>query len=266
MKTLNTNAVVTHITEFLKEYADNAGIKTLVVGISGGIDSSVVSALCVRTGLDVIMVDMPIGTNGNTLGKQHYDSLGELDNIHYYKVDLTESFETQRETLVRAGLSESKLQVANMASRLRMLTLYAFSNRHSGLVVGTGNKVEDFGVGFFTRGGDGTVDISPIADLMKSEVYALGSELGVIDEILQAKPTDGLWDDGRTDEDQIGASYDELEWAMRVEEGGYNPMYLTSREMEVMKIYKKWNHRNKFKMVEVPICRVTDEIKYQNKL
>jgi NAD+ synthase len=148
--------------------------------------------------------------------------------------------------------------MANSRSRLRMMTLYAVGQANGLLVAGTGNKVEDFGVGFYTKYGDGGVDLSPIADLMKSEVYALAREVGVIEEILNAPPTDGLWEDGRNDEDQIGATYDELEWAMEFK-GEHEK--LNERQKEVLKIYQSYHNQNKHKMIPIPVCEIPVELK-----
>ena len=292
MRTLDSKKVVDEITKFIKDYAHSARIKTLVVGVSGGIDSSVVSAICGKTELNVMLVGMPIGKGKvGGLGSIHaHELIQDNGNIHYTEINLTDSFNAQVKLLNESGVMDGNLfhsnieesvnedrynlVLANMASRLRMLTLYAVSNMHQGLVVGTGNKIEDFGVGFFTRGGDGTVDISPIADLMKSEVYELGRTLGINREILESRPTDGLWEDGRTDEEQIGATYDELEWAMLFTERivakyGNNQHQidietekLPERKRRVFYIYTSRHNINKFKMIEVPICKLDDTIKY----
>ena len=288
----NINQVSERIVNWIDKYATKANIDTLIVGVSGGIDSSVVSTLCAMTGKKTIIVEMPIRTNENytldeeSVSTKHVKFLEEkFDNIQSEFVDLTTSFNTVRidinQQSNQSNTENYKLSLANLASRLRMLTLYSFSNTYGGLVVGTGNKVEDYGIGFFTVGGDGQVDISPIADLLKSEVYQLGKHLGVIPEILSSKPTDGLWDDGRTDEDQIGASYDELEWAMNFvqenwfwEQGmehegllDYDPIanegiihgeeiLLSDREKVVLEIYLHRHNKNKFKMQLPPVCDV----------
>ena len=153
------------------------------------------------------------------------------------------------------------MSLANTRARLRMTTLYYFAALLGYLVAGTGNKVEDFGIGFYTKYGDGGVDLSPIADLLKTEVYALGSYLGVHKDILMAPPTDGLWGDDRTDEDQIGASYPELEWAMKMHEAGKKTSDFDGREAEVFGIYKKYNSANKHKMIPIPVCEIPDELK-----
>ena len=170
------------------------------------------------------------------------------DNVEGYEYDLTTTFETFKSLFEE----ENKLALANSRSRLRMVTLYQVATTHKGLVVGTGNKVEDYGVGFFTKYGDGGIDISPIADLTKTEVREMAKELGVIEEILEARPTDGLWEDNRTDEDQIGASYEELEYIMNYQ-GDINK--LSERLKEVYYIYKKFNTQNQHKMVPVPVFK-----------
>ena len=153
--------------------------------------------------------------------------------------------------------------MANARSRLRMVTLYAFASHHRSLVVGTGNRVEDFGVGFFTKYGDGGVDLSPIADLMKSEVYELARHLGIHRKILEAAPTDGLWSDARTDESQLGATYDELEWVMRALEAGVDTSDrdLTQRQVELFAVYERFNKTNRHKMVPIPVCTIPDRFK-----
>jgi NAD+ synthase len=246
------------IVNWIRDYTIKNGLKTLVVGVSGGIDSAVVSTLCAHTGIPVILLEMPIHQSESEVSRseKHINFLKEnFDNISSYKVDLTNSFESIVGDISK-NLPQSEgasLAMVNTRSRLRMLTLHAYSNTFSGIVVGTGNKVEDFGIGFFTKYGDGGVDISPIGDLMKSEVYQLGRHLGVIEEILNARPTDGLWTDGRTDEDQIGATYDELEWAMKLQESvGDNPVGLSGRESEVFQIYIKRHLQNKHKMEPIP--------------
>jgi NAD+ synthase len=207
------------ITAWIKDYAEQANMKSLVVGISGGIDSAVVSALCARTGLDVIAVTMPIRQRPDL----HDLSLAQgvwlcnnFDNVRHDIIDLTTTFD---EFERRLGNYNNLLGFANSRSRLRMVTLYQIAQSCQGIVVGTGNKVEDFGVGFYTKYGDGGVDISPIADCYKTEVWQMGRELGILQDIIDAAPTDGLWDDGRTDEDQLGLTYADLEVAMRIDLG-----------------------------------------------
>jgi len=244
------------IIDWIKEYAVKNNILSLIVGVSGGIDSSVTSTLCAKTGLKTIVLNMPINQERkqNELANKHIKWLKEnWGNVENYVVDLTNTYEEFISNQSKE-YEFSELVLANTRSRLRMTTLYAIAGINKGIVVGTGNKVEDFGIGFFTKYGDGGVDISPIADLYKSEVYALAKSMSITEEIQQAAPTDGLWDDGRTDEDQIGATYDELEWAMKEIEKRSDSKYST-RQKEVMEIYLKMNKNNAHKMKPVPIFK-----------
>ena len=230
-----------------------------IVGVSGGIDSALTSTLCARTGKTVLCVSMPIHQSSQevTRADEHIAWLkANYSNVSAEVINLTDTFETMRQALPK-DTADHILSMANTRSRLRMTTLYALGQANGLLVGGTGNKVEDFGVGFYTKYGDGGVDVSPIADLMKSEVYDLAAELGVVDSILQARPTDGLWADGRTDEDQIGATYDELEWAMRFD--GEGP--INERQREVIRIYQRFHRANKHKMVPIPVCEIPSELK-----
>jgi NAD+ synthase len=226
----------------------------LVVGVSGGIDSATVSSLCAETGLPTNLVVLPIRQNvEETIRANNLISIlqDKYENVTKSTIELSEVFKLLDDTLSMTATSE--LASANVRSRLRMISLYHLATTQNGIVVGTGNKVEDYGVGFFTKYGDGGVDISPIADLYKTEVRELGKYLGVTKEILDAKPTDGLWSDGRSDEDQIGASYEELEWAMEI--GQYKTEF-SSKENEVMKIYESWHKKNIHKMRPIPTFRV----------
>lgn len=240
------------ITAWIADYAKSNGISTLVIGVSGGIDSAVTSTLSAKTGLTTIVLNMPIHQDRkqNELSNKHISWLeSNFDNVEGRLVDLTGTYDSFTDEMNEHDLSS--LSLANSRARLRMTTLYAIAGSTGGIVVGTGNKVEDFGVGFFTKYGDGGVDISPIADLMKSEVYEIAKALDIVEEIQQAAPTDGLWDDGRTDEEQIGATYAELEWAMRHEE---NPSEdLTERQHRILEIYRRFNKANSHKMNPIPI-------------
>ncbi|MDO6801193.1 NAD(+) synthase [Wenyingzhuangia sp. 1_MG-2023] len=254
--------IAEHIIAWLKEYATQAGVKGFVVGVSGGIDSAVTSTLCARTGLPTVCVEMPIHQHPDQVNRaqEHILQLkARFTNVSGERVDLTESFETFK-TAVPTTDNETilNLTLANTRARLRMTTLYYIAGLHSSLVAGTGNKVEDFGVGFYTKYGDGGVDISPIADLMKSEVFALGAYLEVPNAIQKAAPTDGLFGDSRTDEDQLGASYDELEWAMKQQDKGSLLNDFEGREKEVYAIYTKLNNANKHKMLEIPVCEIPE--------
>jgi NAD+ synthase len=242
------------ITAWIYDYATKADVHTLVVGVSGGIDSAVVSTLCARTGLYTMAVSMPIRQSQQThdLSMRHGQWLvNRFELADHFVIDLTPTFE-QFETATRVFNDE--LAYANSRSRLRMTTLYQLSQANGGIVVGTGNKVEDFGVGFFTKYGDGGVDISPIADLTKTEVWQLGRELGIMPEIIDAAPTDGLWDDGRTDQDQLGGlSYADLERAMELDEN--NDMPVTDLEAMHLYQYRKIRAKSLHKMNPIPVFK-----------
>lgn len=256
--TFQVEKVNTHIVNWLKTYAENAKVNGFVIGISGGIDSAVTSTLCAQTGLKVLCVEMPIhqAQSHVTRGREHIEQLKKrFPNVSSIEADLTSVFETFKTVVPEVSdTTKLHLSLANTRARLRMTTLYYFAGIHSLLVAGTGNKVEDFGVGFYTKYGDGGVDLSPIADLMKSEVFLLGSYLQVPDSILNASPTDGLFGDERTDEDQLGASYDELEWAMTQDEAGQSSDAFSGREKDVFEIYKRLNTINQHKMTAIPVC------------
>jgi NAD+ synthase len=252
----NWDNLVDDISNWILNYAKENSISSLIVGVSGGIDSAVTSTLCAKTGLRTIAVNMPINQAKSqyNLSNQHMDWLvSKWDNVESQIIDLSETYDTLHSELADYDVSE--LSMANTRARLRMSTLYALAGSNNGIVVGTGNKVEDFGVGFFTKYGDGGVDISPIADLYKSEVYSLAKSLQIIQSIQDAPPTDGLWNDGRTDEDQIGATYEELEWAMNEIENPSLEKELNERLAEVMRIYLKFNRMNSHKMRPIPIFK-----------
>lgn len=262
---MQTEKVTDHIVTWLKNYATNANIKGFVIGVSGGIDSAVTSTLCAKTGLDLLILEMPIHQAESQVNRAsaHIDWLmGNFNNVSRQQVSLTSVFDSLVNALPKVDNEEERfMSLANTRARLRMTSLYYFAALKGYLVAGTGNKVEDFGVGFYTKYGDGGVDISPIADLMKSEVYDIAEYLGVNEEIIKAAPTDGLWGDDRTDEDQIGASYPELEWAMEMDDLKRSSDDFTGREKKVFLIYKKLNSSNKHKMIPIPICEIPTEIK-----
>ena len=250
------------IQDWIKSYVNENGISTLVVGVSGGIDSAVVSTLCAETGIPTIVVGMPINSSPeNTKLSDLQISLlsAKYDNVEGYYIDLSPVFESFKSHKAFDKRFNSELGFANTKSRLRMVSLYQIAASSGGIVIGTGNKVEDFGVGFYTKYGDGGVDISPIADLYKSEVRELGKLLGVPQEIINAEPTDGLWEDNRVDETQIGSTYDELEWAM---EYGMNKwseqLELTEKEKTILTTYANFNTKNKHKMVSIPIFELKE--------
>lgn len=279
-KQLDYSSIGNEISKWLFNYANNAKMNGYVIGISGGIDSAVCSTLCAMTGLPLTVIRMPIhqSLEESDRGAKHISWLKEnFSNITSLDIDLTDCYDLQISSLSNSGAFENVseenifLTSANTRSRLRMSTLYGVGGGHKLLVCGTGNKVEDFGIGFFTKFGDGGVDLSPIGELTKTEVYALASSLKIIQEILDARPTDGLWTDGRTDEDQIGATYPELEWAMKFCEktnkntiklfvvSGMPELFeetLTERQCEVLKIYWKRHTANLHKMSMPPICSI----------
>jgi NAD+ synthase len=259
---MQTAKVIDYIVGWLKSYCKDAGLNGFAAGVSGGIDSAVTSTLCAMTGKKTFVLNMPIyqAPHQVELARQHMDWLKQKhSNVEGVNVDLTEVFNSIEKTF--PGDIQDGLTMANTRARLRMITLYGFAGHHRLLVAGTGNKVEDFGVGFFTKYGDGGVDLSPIADLMKSEVYEIGRYLGIIDGILNAPPTDGLWHDNRTDEAQIGASYDELEWAMEFEAGAKDESLLDHRHKEILSIYHKFRRTNRHKMEPIPVAVIPRELK-----
>ena len=257
---MQTKKVIDHIVGWLKDYADNAKIKGFTIGISGGIDSAVTSTLCAMTGLDLLCVEMPIhqAENQQDRALKHINWLmTNYNTVQRQPVNLTPVFDSLVSVLPKvANEKERFMSLANTRARLRMTTLYYFAALKGYLVAGTGNKVEDFGVGFYTKYGDGGVDLSPIADLLKTQVYEIAKFLGINNEIIQAAPTDGLWGDNRTDEDQIGASYPELEWAMQMKEEQKTAADFEGRKQEVFNIFTKFNSANQHKMTPIPICKI----------
>ncbi len=248
-----------YIETWLDSYCEESGLNGFVVGVSGGIDSAVTSTLCARTGRNVILLNMPIYQSPEqvSLAAAHIRWLEKsFDNVRGVETDLTSVFQQMEKTFPKD--IQDALTMANTRSRLRMVMLYAQATHHRMLVAGTGNRVEDFGVGFYTKYGDGGVDLSPIADLMKTEVSAMGHYLGVHEDILNASPTDGLWEDGRTDESQIGATYPELEWAMCFEEAQQDSSVLSFRQHKVLEIYRKFHLMNRHKMESIPVCRIPE--------
>ena len=264
---------IKHIVKWIQDYARKARIDTLVVGISGGIDSSVVSALCAKTGLKTIVVQMPIRQNrrlDNLSSAQAGWLLEQFpNNVTHMSMDLTTVFSAFEKKVQPFCAPEQEpnereqLAFANSRARLRMMTLYQIAQSHGGIVVGTGNRVEDFGVGFFTKYGDGGVDISPIGDCMKTDVWDMGRELGLLDAIIDAPPTDGLWADGRNDEDQLGMTYPDLERMMSLDllkraKGVDSDMpgsaKLSADDRKKLKRYQELRARNQHKMIPVPVC------------
>lgn len=244
----------TKIINWMIEYSHKSKTEGFIVGISGGVDSALTSTLCAMTGKTTFVISMPIHQEKSQLirAQKHMDWLcKKFTNVKQIQIDLSELFECFKKT----NVSLNELSLANTRSRLRMVTLYSIANTHNLLVAGTGNKIEDYGIGFFTKYGDGGVDISPIADLMKSQVRFMANELGILQEIVNAIPTDGLWSDSRSDEEQIGASYDDLEWAMQYyDKFGQNEENLSEHQKKVLTIYVKRHNSNIHKMVPPPIC------------
>ena len=262
---MQTQKVIEYIVNWLKDYALNAKVKGFVVGISGGIDSAVTSTLCAKTGLDVLCIEMPIHQAASHVSRaqEHIEQLQDrFDNVRDTRADLTPVFEEfKTEVLLEGEQATVDMALANTRARLRMTTLYYYAGLQKLLVAGTGNKVEDFGVGFYTKYGDGGVDLSPIADLLKSEVYELGKFLKVPESIMKAAPSDGLFGDARSDEDQIGATYPELEWAMKMAALGKTASDFEGREQKVFEIYMRFNTSNKHKMIPIPICEIPKNLK-----
>ena len=246
---MNSDKKITYISNWIKEYAMSLPFKppSLIIGVSGGIDSAVTSTLCAKTGFKTIAVSMPIKQNQSQheLSVRHLKWLQDkFTNVETMTIELDEVFRSFELTMTNFN---NKLAFANSRSRLRMVTLYQIAQANNGIVVGTGNKVEDFGVGFYTKYGDGGVDISPIADCTKTDVWNIGKSLGVIDEIIEAAPTDGLWDDSRNDESQLGLTYQQIEEAMNNSNSKYYDKY------------KKVREPNLHKMKPIPVCKVKDD-------
>ena len=258
---MKTALVIDYLVHWLTDYCDSSRMNGFVVGISGGIDSAVTSTLCAKTRRQTVLMNLPIYQAPDQFDRaaQHIQSLErQYPSVQGVTVDLTQAFHAI-EQIFPADIQDG-LTMANTRARLRMLTLYAQASHSRLLVAGTGNRVEDFGIGFFTKYGDGGVDISPIADLMKTQVYELGRALGIAGSILTCPSTDGLWHDNRTDESQIGASYPELEKAMLFEESQQDEKMLSTREKEVLAIYRKFNRANRHKTEPIPCAKIPPEL------
>ena len=241
---MNLDKKIEHISNWIKEYISSLNFQSpsLIIGVSGGIDSAVTSTLCCKTGCRTIAVSMPIKQNAlqHDLSLKHLDWLNaNFNNVDTMIIELDDVFKSFEKTMTDFN---NKLAFANSRSRLRMVTLYQIAQANNGIVVGTGNKVEDFGVGFYTKYGDGGVDISPIADCNKTDVWNIGKSLGVINEIIEAAPTDGLWDDSRNDESQLVLTYEQIEEAMNNPTSSYFEKYMKIREP------------NLHKMKPIPVC------------
>ncbi|MGV9013151.1 MAG: NAD(+) synthase [Flavobacteriales bacterium] len=264
---MNAEHTINHITDWLRDYCTANKQRGFVIGISGGIDSAVTSTLCARTGLPLLCVEMPIHQAESQVQRalDHIAWLrGKYPDVSMERVQLTPVFDALVKELPAHGDDAPRnLSLANTRARLRMTTLYYFAGIERFLVAGTGNKVEDFGVGFYTKYGDGGVDLSPIADLSKTEVFALAKALGIIESIQNAKPTDGLFGDDRSDEDQLGASYPELEWAMALRDVGTSMKSdaLTDRQRQVLAIYDRLHAANAHKWRPIPVCVIPEELR-----
>jgi len=246
---MQTSDRISYIKSWILDYCKSMPKEpdSLVVGISGGIDSSVTSTICALTGKKTIVLSMPIKQikEQQDLSLKHQEWLkGKFKNVESHLVILDNVFKSFKNSLSEF---DNEHGLANSRARLRMATLYQVAASNNGIVVGTGNKVEDFGVGFYTKYGDGGVDISPIADCTKSQVWEMGKNLGVLEEIVKAQPTDGLWDDGRTDVNQLGMSYQELEEAIK---DPNSPGY---------KKYLEIRNRNLHKMKPIPVCKIKND-------
>ena len=259
---MNEQRVTAYIVDWLKNKLKDSSQKGFVVGVSGGVDSAVTSTLCALTSYPVAVVSLPLIQEKKQLVRSlnHMNWLTErFTNVKSFEVDLSNTFFAMQGVLPPEA--SDPLSMANLKSRLRMCALYAFANSNQFLVAGTGNKVEDYGIGFFTKYGDGGVDISPIADLLKSEVYSLAKYLEVDNSIVTAPPTDGLWPDNRTDEQQIGATYSQLEWALNFHDLGESDEDLSNEQKEVLALYRMRHQTNSHKMEFAPTCQVPEEIK-----
>lgn len=261
---MQTAKVVDYLVNWLKTYLENAHQEGYVIGISGGIDSAVTSTLCAMTGYPLLNLEMPIHQEASQAqrAKIHIEWLKtKFDTISSLEVNLTTTFDEFRTAVPQdENHPQLALTLANTRARLRMTTLYYFAGLNRYLVAGTGNKIEDFGVGFFTKYGDGGVDVSPIADLLKSQVYEIADFLGIDESIRIAKPTDGLFGDDRSDEDQLGANYDELEWAMKMHDLAKKADDFSGREKEVFEIYSRLNRINQHKIQPIPIAKIPKEL------
>ena len=260
---MKTSKTIDYIVSWIKNYKEVNGVNGFVVGVSGGIDSALTSTLCAMTGINTLCLNMPIRQKEEQYNRanNHINWLkNKFKNVNSIDIDLTKVFNEFKST-VENNSSENNLALANSRSRIRMTTLYYYAGINNSIVVGTGNKVDDFGIGFYTKYGDGGVDISPIADLMKSEVFKISKALQINDEIIDAKPTDGLWDDDRSDEDQIGATYNDLELIMNVLEKGVGPDEIAEELKGKYDIYIKHHMANKHKMIGIPICKIPKELK-----
>ncbi len=259
---MKTDQVIDYIVSWLRDYCEKSGTNGYAIGVSGGIDSAVTSTLCAKTGKTVMALNLPIFQHPVqiSLARSHIKWLTKrFANVTPETIDLTGVLQVFVRSIPEDAGDD--LTLANTRSRLRMTALYAMASHYKLLVAGTGNKIEDFGVGFFTKYGDGGVDLSPIADLMKTEVYDLARRLEILQEIIDVPPTDGLWPDSRTDESQIGATYPELEWAMAFDAAGGKEKNLSDRQREVLTIFRRLNRANRHKTDPIPVCKIPEHLR-----
>ena len=260
---MKTSETINFIVNWIKNYKETNRVDGFIIGVSGGIDSALTSTLCAMTGIKTLCLNMPIRQkeDQHSRANKHINWLkNKFKNVNSIDIDLTNVF-NEFKSSVENNSSTNELALANSRSRIRMTTLYYYAGIDNSIVVGTGNKVEDFGIGFYTKYGDGGVDISPIADLMKSEVFEISKALKIDQEIIKAKPTDGLWDDDRSDEDQIGATYNDIEQIMNILENGIDPNEMGDDLKSKYAIYIKHHKANKHKMIGIPICKIPKELK-----
>ncbi|XCI75929.1 MAG: NAD(+) synthase [Flavobacteriales bacterium] len=263
---MRTKQVIDYVVHWLDDYLEKAGLNGFTVGISGGIDSAVTSTLVAKTGRPTLVLDMPIDQEIGQVNRaqEHIEFLkAYFSQVDALRVDLSHVFDVFCQSVQVADKQNSKtaLALANTRSRLRMSTLYYYAGLYDYLVTGTGNKVEDFGVGFFTKYGDGGVDLSPIADMTKSQVRHLAETLGISASIRQAKPTDGLWEDNRSDEDQLGVSYEDLEWAMDMADKNHPPEVFEGGRRDLMEKYLKLHRAAQHKIWPIPVCKIPASLK-----
>ncbi|WP_185873354.1 NAD(+) synthase [Blattabacterium cuenoti] len=256
---MQVDNIINYIIFWLKKYIKNSKSNGFIIGISGGIDSSVTSLLTAKTNYPTLLLEIPLLKKENNLSDKHAKyMLSKFSNVNYIKKNLCDFFNFFCK-IFNINSVKSNLALANVQSRIRMLTLYYYANLKNYLVVGTGNKIEDFGIGFFTKYGDGAVDLQPIADLNKSEIQIIAKKLKILDEIQESIPMDGLWKDERTDEEQIGVSYKDLEWAMKVE--SKNLKYFSKKKYNIIKKYKYLHNKNKHKIIPIPVCNIPNYMK-----
>ncbi|WP_185877935.1 NAD(+) synthase [Blattabacterium cuenoti] len=257
---MQVNNVINYIVFWLKNYIKNSKSNGFVVGISGGIDSSVTSFLVAKTNYPTLLLEIPL-LKDNDLPRKHAKfMLKRFSNVSYIRKNLCDFFNFFCKTFdIYNNKINNNLALANAQSRIRMLILYYYANLNNYLVVGTGNKVEDFGIGFFTKYGDGGVDLQPIADLNKSDIQIIAKKLKILYEIRNSIPTDGLWKDERTDKEQIGLSYDDLELAMKIKDKKLK--YFSKKEYSIIKKYQYLHNKNKHKIIPIPICHIPNYMK-----